>query len=303
MAAPLCAVGETTVLRVPVTAPAGEIEIELYRPTAARLAATPTTATADDGLLPLYVDFHGGGFVLGSLADDDPLCRRLCEGAGCLVANVAYRLAPAFPHPVPTTDSWAALRWLVDHAADLGIDPRRIAIGGLSAGGCIAAALAQLARDDAHMPPLVLQALIVPVLDARYMPVSGSPAKDVPYHTYLSCEFAPMLPVARLVWFYNLWLGTGPDRDARAADVLASPITAQNLSQLAPASFHVAEVDPLRSEALAYHDMLLAAGIPSTYNVYKGACHPFGQWDGKLDAAQEFITDLTEALNRAFKQT
>ncbi|EFX00403.1 alpha beta hydrolase fold-3 domain containing protein [Grosmannia clavigera kw1407] len=297
VASPFCPVGETTVHRVPVTEPAGEIELQIYRPT----SATP------GALLPLYVDYHGGGFVLGSLADDDPLCRQVCQGAGCIVANVAYRLAPEFPHPVPTTDSWTALCWLVAHAADLGVDPSRIAIGGLSAGGCIAASLAQMARDDVTMPPLRLQALIVPVLDARYMPVvggfaeTGSTSSKPPYDSYLSCEFAPMLPIARLVWFYNLWLGTGPDRDQRAADVRASPITAPSLSGLAPASFHVAEVDPLRSEAVAYHDLLLNAGVPSQFHLYKGTCHPFGQWDGKLDAGKEFIRDLSEALKVAFK--
>lgn len=301
MAPPFCPVGEVTEHKIPVFAPAGEILVRIYRPTEDRVAAAGLQTA--DKRLPLYVDYHGGGFVMGSLVDDDPLCRQACQATGCLVANVDYRLSPAFLHPVPSVDSWEALRWLVAHAAELGVDTSRIAIGGLSAGGCIAAFIAQKVREDPAMPPLVHQALIVPVLDARYMPIEGHPSPDpaqTPYESYLTCEYAPMLPLGRLIWFYNLWLGTGPERAGRANDVIASPITATDLKGLAPASFHVAQVDPLNSEARAYHAKLLEAGVPSEFFEYKGACHPFSQWDGALDEAKQFHSNLAAILTKAF---
>ena len=289
---------------VPVTSPSGTIAVRLYYPTTQTAHADPSSETR----LPLYVNFHGGGFVLGGLEDDDPLCRRLCETTPCLVANVAYRLAPEFPHPVPVTDSCAALAWLVQNAAELGIDTARIAVGGLSAGGCLAAALAQMVgkTDTTGIPPLVLQVLVVPVLDARYVPREAAPrneheaaALDTPYESYRSCAFAPMLPLGRLVWFYRPWLG-GADFDKtkhaeNAADVRASPLVG-----LAPASLHVAEVDPLRSEAEAYHARLTAAGTASQIKIYKGMVHPFAQWDGALPQGRELAADVAQALKTAF---
>ncbi len=296
--APFTEVGATTVHRVPVTEPGGEIEVEVYRPTQAAIDAGGLQKA---GRLPLVIDFHGGGFVLGGLEADASLCRQICQSVGCVVANVAYRLAPDFPHPVPVTDSYAALKWAITNADTLGVDPERIAVCGLSAGACLAAVLAVAARDDRDIPPLALQVLIVPLVDARYIPVLGRPdPAKVPYESYISCEFAPMLPVARLVWFYNLWLGTGDDRAERAADYRASPITAASLAGLAPATLHVAEIDPLRSEAEAYHAALEAAGTESKIKVYEAVGHPFGHWDGQLDKGKELLRDIAHALRRAF---
>jgi acetyl esterase/lipase len=161
-----------------------------------------------DGELPAHVNYHGGGFVIGNLKSDESWCRQACQAVGCLILNVDYRLAPEFPHPVPLTDSWAALKWVFDHARELRVDTSRVSIGGLSAGGHIAAALALLARDEPKLPKLVLQMLVVPVVDTRFIPLEGSCDPDVPYVSYIKNEFAPCLPLNRLRWFYKLWLGT-----------------------------------------------------------------------------------------------
>lgn len=154
------------------------------------------------------MDYHGGGFVIGNLGSDDSWCRQVCQAVGCIVLNVDYRLAPEYPHPIPFTDSWAALLWVFKEAAKLGIDPKRVSIGGLSAGGQLAAVLALKARDEPSIPKLVLQILIVPAVDTRFIPFEGSCDPDVPYKSYIENEFAPCLPLNRLRWFYNLWLGT-----------------------------------------------------------------------------------------------
>lgn len=300
VASPFRPVGRVSTRQVPVTEPSGTIDIRFYRPEGFE--------EADGKQLPVYVNYHGGGFVLGGLDDDDSMCRQICKATPCLVVNVAYRLAPEFPHPVPVTDSWAALKWLVAHADDLGIDKTHIAVGGLSAGGCLAAALAQMAAKDETMPRLLLQILIVPVTDARYVPLVApkneeeAAALDTPYASYRDLAFAPMLPLERLVWFYRPWLGEDPETHVKnATDVRASPIMApdSDLVGLCQASFHVAEVDPLRSEAEAYHERLLAVGTRSELKVYKGMIHPFAQWDGQLPQAHELTVDITTALKNA----
>lgn len=254
-----------------------------------------------DGLLPALVNFHGGGFVIGGLDSDEPLCRKICQRVGCIVVNVDYRLAPEYAHPIPFADSWEALRWTFESAQMLKIDTSRVGVGGLSAGACIAAALALMARDEPSLPRLAVQLLIVPVIDARYVPTEGScdPAKT-PYKSYVDFEFAPMLPLHRLVWFYNLWLGTDEGRAEKARDFRASPIVASSHADLPPAIVFCAEIDPLQCEGAAYHAKLQAAGVPSRLKIYKGQGHPFNQWDGASPTAKEFVDDCIAELTVAF---
>ena len=156
--------------------------------------------------------------------------RRACQSLGMIIVDVDYRLAPECPYPTQIWDAWAALKWVFVNAASLGIDSSRVSVGGLSAGGhlagecflCLAqpclcmpttplAVLAILARDEEGMPPLRLQLLVVPAVDARSAPIEGScDPKTVPYETYFSCEHAPCLPLNRMRWFSNLWLGRDP---------------------------------------------------------------------------------------------
>jgi acetyl esterase/lipase len=201
-------VRSTKTYKIKVSDPVGEIDVRVYYPT--EEAIVKGGLRTKDGKLPAHVDYHGGGFVIGSLQSDDPWCRKACQGVGCIVVNVDYRLSPEFPHPVPLTDSWTALLWVFDEAERLKIDTSRVSIGGLSAGGQIAAVLAIKARDEPRLPKLALQSLIVPCVDVRFVPLEGSCSPDVPYASLIQNEFAPCLPLQRLRWFYNLWLGTDP---------------------------------------------------------------------------------------------
>ncbi|ROW07543.1 hypothetical protein VPNG_07059 [Cytospora leucostoma] len=291
-------VGSSVVYTIPVTEPTGEISVEVVHPTAEAISAG---GLQNDDRLPAYLDFHGGGFVIGNLDTDRVFCRNVAQSVGCIVVNVEYRTSPEYPHPTPIMDSFDALKWVVKEADSLGIDASRLAVGGFSAGGCIAAALAVMARDDPTIPPLRHQLLIVPVLDARYVPEEGScDPKTVPYESYVSFEFAPCLPLQRLRWFYNLWLGRGAERVERANDFRASPIVAKDLSNLAPASIHSAAIDPLVDEGKAYHEKLTAAGTPSVLKVYGGVGHPFGHWVAELPAATELAQTAHSALRQAF---
>lgn len=285
--------------QIPATEPVGEIAVQVITPTSDAIAKG---GLSRDGRLPAYLDFHGGGFVIGNLATDEVFCKKVAQEVGCVAVNVAYRTSPEYPHPTPVLDSFDALKWVIDNADALNVDPSRIAVGGYSAGGCIAAVLALLARDDPAIPePLRLQLLVVPVLDARHVPEEGScDPKTVPYESYVSLEYAPCLPLNRLRWFYNLWLGRGEQRIQKANDFRASPMVASDLSRLAPASIHSAEIDPLVDEGRVYHDKLVAAGTPSDLKVYKGVAHPFGHWTGELPAAREFNKNAFSALRVSF---
>ncbi|KAI1380953.1 alpha/beta hydrolase fold protein [Hypoxylon crocopeplum] len=291
-------VASNRIYKVPVSNPSGEIAVQVYVPTLDAIAAA---GLKRDGLLPALVNYHGGGFVIGGLDSDESLCRKLCQRAGCIIVNVDYRLAPEYQHPIPVTDSWEALKWTFENAATLKIDPSRVGVGGLSAGACLAAVLALMARDDPSLPRLAVQLLIVPVIDARFIPKEGScdPAKT-PYKSYIDFEFAPMLPLHRLIWFYNLWLGTDEGRTENANDFRASPIVADSHANLAPAIIRSAEIDPLVSEGIAYHEKLLAAGTPSKLKIYKGQGHPFGHWDGVNPTSKEFVNDCVSELKAAF---
>ena len=199
-------VGHTKIYDVPVSGPDGTIKVQLYVPTEDAIAAGGLKTS--DGKLPAHVDYHGGGWVIGSLHSDDSWCRQVCQAVGCIVLNVDYRMAPEHPHPVSLMDSWAALKWTFEKADELGIDTSRVSVGGLSAGGQIAAVLALMARDEPGMPKLALQMLIVPAVDMRFIPIEGSCDPGVPYKSYIDNEYAPCLPLHRSRWFYNLWLGT-----------------------------------------------------------------------------------------------
>jgi len=234
-----------------------------------------------------------------------------------IIVNVDYRLAPEFPFPTQVWDSWAALKWVFANASMLGIDPSRVSVGGLSAGAHLSAVLALLARDEPSIPPLKLQLLVVPALDCRWTPIEGSCDPNVvPYETYITCEYAPCLPLNRMRWFSNLWLGTDPGKDnpqivslclyylaeerKRKTNMwIASPVVAESHANLARASIHCAEFDVLRSEAQVYHEKLLRAGTESAIKIYKGVAHPFGHWDGELEIAKEYVKDTLDALRAA----
>jgi acetyl esterase/lipase len=204
-------VGSVKVYKIPVSDPAGEIDVQVFFPT--EDAIEKGGLKTKNGGLPAHVDFHGGGFVIGDLRTDESWCRQACQGVGCIVLNVDYRLAPDYPYPIAHNDSWAALKWTFSNAEKLGIDPFRVSIGGMSAGGHIAAVLALQARDEPDMPKLALQILVVPIADTRFVPLEGSTSPEDPYESHKMNEFAPCLPLHRIQWFYKYWLGTDTGKE------------------------------------------------------------------------------------------
>jgi len=208
---------------------------------------------------PGFVNFHGGGFVLGDLESEHPRCLVMAAQGGAVSIGVDYRLAPENPFPAGVEDCYAALQWVVEHAQELKIDPSRIAIGGCSAGGNLTAAVALMARDRSG-PRVALQMLFYPVIDDR-------------------CDTPSMLNGAALyIWDYrnslDMWNHyIGPDRNA--VSPYAAPARAADLSGLPPAYVMTCEHDPLRDEALNYATRLLQAGVPVDLHNYPGTVHGF----------------------------
>jgi acetyl esterase len=229
-------------LLVPVAG--GRIAIRLYRP-------------RGNGSHPLHVFFHGGGWCRGTLAQRDSRCRDTAAGADCVVASVDYRLAPESPFPTATEDGFAALVWLADHAAELGIDAGRISVGGESAGANLAAVLCLMTRDR-DGPHLLLQLLDVPPTDLTIQQPS----------TY---RFGHGYGLARRdLERYARWYLPDP---SLATDPYASPLHAEDLTRLPPAVVTTCQYDPLRDDGEAYARRLQEAGVPTIYRQLAGQVH------------------------------
>jgi acetyl esterase/lipase len=247
-------------------------------PIGARLYAPPAHAHEPQGAV---VYLHGGGWVAGGLATHDGVCRRLALASGMKVLAVDYRLAPEHPFPAALEDALAALRWASDAAADLGIDARRLAIAGDSAGGGLAAAVAQ----SAERPPLALQVLICPILDLAE--ASGSRRE------FAEGYFLDAATLAADVADY-----AGPRADLR--DVRLSPLRASTLGGLPPALIHTAEFDPFRDEGEAYARRLSAAGVAVRQTRHDGMIHYFYAMPRPIPHAGEALAaiggEIAEAL-------
>lgn len=205
------------------------------------------------------VYFHGGGWVIGNLDSHDETCRRLCAGSGCTVISVDYRLAPETRYPGAMIDCFDATRWVAQEAASLGIDASRIAVGGDSAGGNLAAAVALKARD-AGGPSIAFQLLIYPVTDANFE--TGS---------YRDNATGYFLTRSGMQWFWDHYVpGTADRKEAYAA-----PLQAKSLRGLPPALVLTAEFDPLRDEGEAYAEAMVAAGVDVGLTRYDGVVHGF----------------------------
>jgi acetyl esterase/lipase len=208
---------------------------------------------------PGFVNFHGGGFVLGDLESEHPRCLVMAAEAGAVSVGVDYRLAPENPFPAGLEDCYAALQWVVEHAAELKINPAQIAIGGCSAGGNLAAAVALLARDRGG-PHVAMQMLFYPVIDDRCTTASMQNGEGLYIWDSRNC---------RDMW--NQYIG--PDRSA--VSPYAAPGRADDLSGLPPAYVMTCEHDPLRDEGLSYATRLLHAGVPVELHNYAGTVHGF----------------------------
>jgi acetyl esterase len=235
------------------------------------------------GTLPLLVYFHGGGWVVGSVAISDPFCRALANASSCAVVSVEYRLAPEDRFPAAADDAYAATRWSADHASDLGIDASRIAVGGSSAGGNLAAVVALMARERGA-PQVAFQLLHVPVTDHDF---------DTPSYRANGTGFG--LTMKGMQWFWDLY---APDPKMRD-EPYASPLRAKDLSGLPPAHVVTAECDPLRDEGKAYATRLLQAGVPTTYVEYPGMVHGFTAMAMAIPMGRTAIDDMGAALRKA----
>ncbi|OBH82990.1 alpha/beta hydrolase [Mycobacterium sp. E2989] len=254
--------------------PAGEIPARHYRP-------------ANGASAPLLVFYHGGGWAIGDLDGYDALCRLTCRDAGIHVLSIDYRLAPEHPAPAAVEDAYAAFRWAYDHAEELGAAPGRVAVGGDSAGGNLAAVVSQLARDEGGPAP-VLQWLIYP-------------RTDFSTHTRSLSLFARgfLLTKRDIDWFESQYLrGSGIDR----ADPRVSPLLAESLAGLAPALIAVAGFDPLRDEGESYAAALDAAGTAVDLRCMGSLTHGFVNLfqlgGGCAAATTELISALRAHLSR-----
>ena len=238
-----------------------------------------------EGLLPGLVFFHGGGFVMGDLESTHPRCLRLSSEGGAIVVSVDYRLAPEHPFPAGIKDCFTALQWTAEHAGAIGIAPHQLAVGGVSAGGCLAAGVALMARDR-EGPSIGFQLLIYPVLDDRLSTTSMRNGVEYPIWNSRNC---------RDMWHH--YLGDSQE----VVSPYAAPARAQTLSKLPPAYIAIAEYDPLRDEALQYAVRLLQSGVPVELHQYAGTVHGF---DGLLPSRVSLqATDELVAVFRRFVST
>jgi acetyl esterase len=238
-----------SVRNISAEGPAGPIPLRVYRP-----AGVPS-GTA----LPVLVYYHGGGWVIGDLDTHDVQCRQITAEAGITVVAVDYRLAPEHKFPAAVDDAWAATRWVIGHAGELGVDAGRLAVAGDSAGGNLAAVVALMARD-AGGPAIALQVLIYPVTDV------GAESKS-----YNDFAEGYMLTRDGMRWFTNHYLKS----PAEATDWRVSPLRAASLAKLPPALVITAGFDPLRDEGAAYARRLTEAGVQVDYVNYGGMIHGF----------------------------
>lgn len=247
-------------------------------------------APAADQPLPVLLYFHGGGFTVGSIATHEPLCRHLAHLAHCAVVSVDYRLAPDAKFPTAVHDAWDSLAWLRENAATLGLDGSRIAIGGDSAGGTLAAVTAIGARDAGW--PLALQLLFYPGTAGH---------QNTPSHKTFAQGF--LLEEAHITYFFNHYLRNAEDRnDWRFAplDGVDASGQARDLEGVAPAWVGLAECDPLTDEGVMYGDRLRLAGVPVELEIYAGVVHGFIQFGRAIPQALTSHNDAARALRHAF---
>jgi acetyl esterase len=257
---------------IAIPGPAGDIPARVY---------TPVGVAKER--LPALAFFHGGGFVIGSIETHDGLCRMLANMSGCRIVSVEYRLAPEHPFPAAVEDAFAATSWVAKNAAQLAIDADRLAVGGDSAGGNLAAVVTQMARD-AGAPRLAFQMLLFP-------------ATDLGAHTASRRDFAEgyLLDMKTMQWFSNHYLGANGD----VKNPHASPLLADKFTDLPPAFVMVAGFDPLHDEGIAYAEKLREAGVAVAVAEYPHMVHDFIYLVGVLPQASEALGAAANALKDA----
>ena len=255
-----------------IPGPGGHVPVRIYSP----------TGTGPFGAL---VYFHGGGWVIGNIETHDATCRQLTAGAGCVTISVDYRLAPEHKFPASPDDCYAAAKWVSENAHSINVDSNRIAVGGDSAGGNLAAAVALMARERGG-PKLAFQLLIYPATDC---------ADDTPSQR----EFAQVsrdyiLSRADMEWFWGHYLAPNDRKNP-----IACPALAKSFAGLPPAFIITAEVDPLRDEGETYAEELRKAGVNARLKRYNGVCHGFFGMASMIDKGRQAVDDSCAELRAA----
>ncbi|EME44346.1 hypothetical protein DOTSEDRAFT_44598 [Dothistroma septosporum NZE10] len=256
-----------------------------------------------DRPLPIYIHYHGGGFLFGTLSSEDTTCSLIALNVEVTVLNVNYRHTPENLFPTPFHDSEDAFEWAISHAADFNGDASRIVIGGISAGGQIAAALAQTKKREgaASYKSLQGQVLMIPCLahPECYEPVLKQ-MKSPEISSYRENEFAPILPMSRMKMFTDLLYPKTPALDDRRAN--PSGASPEELKGLPPATFGIAGLDPLRDEAILYAKLLTEQGVPTDVHIFKGVPHGFRRFGDKLSASKDWDGVMHDGIRWALSQ-
>lgn len=258
-----------------IPGPGGAIPVRIYTP------------ASHSGLLPVLVYFHGGGWVLGTLDTHDNVCRQLANQTPCVVVAVDYRLAPEHKFPAAVEDADAAVVWVAEHADEIGADATRVAVGGDSAGGNLAAVVAQIARDRGS-PPVAFQLLIYPVTD-HYAAGMASYEENADGY-YLTRD--------SMIWFIDHYLRDSEDK----GDPRFAPLRQPDLRGLPPALVMTAEYDPLRDEGERYVERLRAAEVPTRLIRYDGMIHGFFRLPAAMSRANQAIADAAASLREALAE-
>lgn len=284
MTAESVAARATTVVK-PSPEPVGKIDHILIPTDDGELLARVFTPKGD-APFPVLVYFHGGGFVIANLDVYESSCRALCNAAEAIVVSVAYRLAPENKFPAQINDAYAATKWIMQNAAQIGGDPNRVAVGGESAGGNLTAVTCLRIRDEGGQMP-VAQVLIYPVVDSSMSTPSYTENAD-----------AKPLNVPMMKWFFKHYLNGDEDQ----TNPYLAPLHTKDLSGLPPAIVITADSDPLRDEGEMYAKRLAEAGVSVNAKRFDGTMHEFFGLAGVIDEAADAVKLVADALIKVFEQ-
>jgi acetyl esterase/lipase len=236
------------------------------------------------GILPALLWIHGGGYMLGTLDQEDWVVKPFALAGDCVTVSVDYRLAPEHPYPAPLEDCYAALKWMAGHAQELGVDPSRIAVGGASAGGGLASGLALLTRDRAEID-IIFQLLVYPMINDRNVAPASDSLPDSLFWTR-----------AANLKGWRSYLGCEPGGEGISC--YASAYRAANLEGLPSAYITVGDLDLFAQEDIEYARRLIQAGVATELHVYPGGCHAFDMMAPAADISRRFTADIHRALKR-----